>query len=54
MHIDAIRAWINTLDRPSHSTLSNEYGFADIDICDSLNGAKRRLSGDSMESPSKR
>ncbi|KAG7408807.1 hypothetical protein Forpe1208_v012087 [Fusarium oxysporum f. sp. rapae] len=54
MHIDAIPAWINNLDPPSPSTFSNKHGFADIDICDTLNGAKRRLSGDSMESPSKR
>ncbi|KAM0266718.1 hypothetical protein ACHAPA_006640 [Fusarium lateritium] len=54
MHIDTITAWINNLDPPSPSTFSNTHGFADIDICDTLNGAKRRLSGDSMESPSKR
>ncbi|RFN46145.1 methyltransferase type 11 [Fusarium flagelliforme] len=54
MQIDAIPAWINNLDPPSPSTFSNKHGFADIDICDTLNGAKRRLSGDSMESPSKR
>ncbi|EGU89079.1 hypothetical protein IWW34DRAFT_676866 [Fusarium oxysporum f. sp. albedinis] len=54
MRIEDIRTWISKLDPLSPPTTFNEHGFVDIDICGTSNEPKRRLSSDSMESPSKR
>ncbi|KAF4448247.1 methyltransferase type 11 [Fusarium austroafricanum] len=58
MHIDAIHAWIDTIDPTTLSTDftgQSEQNSADIDICDALvHKAKRKPPSPSMSSPSKR